>query len=190
MTFIKSSLMIGIILILCFFMEAKGEVNLYLSRVNYLPGDLWRASVEIKDFEYDGPLDVYFLLMNPKGDIYTLPQNTSGINPAFEGLTIPPGYNLSRTVIWERTCPNNVVPIHDFGNYVFAFALTKSGTFDIVGNIAFKKALYEKPKRYGEWWYLYPNNDFNTLAVDKYDRIWCSSEETGLFCIEGDDIRY
>lgn len=77
-------------------------------------------------------VDVYFVMLDPQGNIYSGMTWKEGLTPVVKGLTIPPDLQFDDIPILEISIPNVSPPIIMPGKHTFALALFKTGTAEML----------------------------------------------------------
>lgn len=91
----------------------------------------------LRAFTVEKKVDLYFVLINPQGDVYSGMEWNEGIKPAITGLTLPANFRIDNLNLLHIIIPNEKPPITPAtGMYTFAMALFKSGTAELLSNIA------------------------------------------------------
>jgi hypothetical protein len=99
------------------------------------PGSNVKIIVDFRTFPEQKNVDLYFVMVNPKGTLYSGFSWNEGIAPAFSDLTLPPDTNLFDLTLSEFIIPSEKPPVSQSGFYTFAMAMFKPGTAEILSNL-------------------------------------------------------
>jgi hypothetical protein len=77
-------------------------------------------------------VDLYLVMVDPNGKIYSGMDWNEGLKPVARGLTLPPNMKIEDLPILNYKIPNMTPPIQALGTYTFAMALFKTGTMDMI----------------------------------------------------------
>jgi len=97
----------------------------------------WGYSFDIYlDVKTDGlkdPVDIYILMEDVSGNFYSYPDFLKGIKPAAERVVLPVNMPNKSFFLFEYKVPETA---HDY--YTFSVLAFKSGTYELISNIAFR----------------------------------------------------
>ena len=81
-------------------------------------------------------VDLYFVLIDPKNNIYSYPTWDMGLNLAFENLSLPEKLSFTDISLFNISFPSERPPINSSGTYTFAILAVKAGTTEPISNLS------------------------------------------------------
>jgi len=90
---------------------------------------------DLRTFPRSVNADLYFVMLNPAGIIYSSFAWNEGIAPALRDLPLPPNTNLFDFTLCEFTIPSQKPPVSALGSYTFAMGLFKPNTDEMLTNL-------------------------------------------------------
>jgi hypothetical protein len=99
-------------------------------------GDTVKILLDFQTLTKPANVDIYFIMINSSGTIYSGMNWAEGLMPAANGLTLPADFELEKAELLKLTIPNEKPFIGDFGAYTFAMAIFESGSGKLISNIA------------------------------------------------------
>jgi hypothetical protein len=100
-------------------------------------GTEFDIALYLRSYPKEVTVDVYFIMIDPIGVIYSGMEWNKGIKPVFKGLTLPPNIFIDGVSLQHLIIPNLKPPITPAtGSYTFAMAFFKTDTANLISNIA------------------------------------------------------
>jgi len=104
------------------------KMNLFAEGLAYKAGDMLSLSMNLNNYGPDETGDLYFVMMDPDGKIYSGLDWSESVHPAALNITIPEGFIMPVIDVIKVELPASSPPISKPGKYYFAIALADSGS--------------------------------------------------------------
>jgi len=113
------------------------QFSMYLSPAKecYQNGDYLTIIADITTCPEPTDADIYFLMMNPEGIIYSGFMWNEGIVPMINDITLPENLDYAGLPLLSVTIPCDKPPVSSGGRYIFAIGASKPGSMDIISNV-------------------------------------------------------
>jgi hypothetical protein len=99
-------------------------------------GDTLGIKFDILTSTNSSVVDIYFVMLDPHGKIYSGMDWTEGIKPIAQNVYLPPKFVLKDLLLSTIAIPSESPPINFTGTFTFAFGLFDSKTYELQGDIA------------------------------------------------------
>ena len=138
---------------------------------SFQDGDKINVTADLITAPYGGDMlvDLYFVLIDPKDNIYSYPEWEMGIKPVLENFPLPPNLSFNDIQLLDLNIPNSLPPIETSGKFTFAIGAFKAGTSDPVSNIAVNFFSVEPLFLQISWWFDTLDSSFGQSAAGDID---------------------